>query len=132
MTRLRRTRTVFVWCTASACTLVGCVPGYWEGGNRASRDQYTYVSTTYQPKTISIIDTRTGQTVWTTDIPVGQQLAMRFYADDDDDGQDTLRWELMPAGKHWGDMTNVDPVPPVGARRVDMTLRPSPEDPPAN
>ncbi|MEM1423321.1 MAG: hypothetical protein AAGH64_04885, partial [Planctomycetota bacterium] len=73
---MRRTRTTAL----SALTLTGLMLGacHLEGGPRWSADRYTYVSREWQPKTVSLIDTRTGETTWSVDVPVGQQLVVGF------------------------------------------------------
>ena len=52
---------------AASFALLGCRS---EGGIGYSADSYTYVSRTWEPKTISVIDTRTGETIWTLELPV--------------------------------------------------------------
>lgn len=116
----------------------GC---YYPGGPMWSADRFTYESTTWQPWTISIEDTRTGQVFWTMDVPVGQQLVIDFEAADagksgmTDEGQhgqftpDIMRWELMPAGRRFGELDNSLAVPPANARLVRATLRRTPELP---
>jgi len=105
-------------------------PFFDEGGSGASIDEFTYVSTSLAPKTISIIDTRTNETVFSIDIPVGQQLSINFDELDKNKGKymsGTMRWALMRAGDRYGRLTNRVDVPPPDARRIDMTLRQSPE-----
>lgn len=116
----------------------GC---YYPGGPMWSADRFTYESTTWEPWTVSIEDTRTGQTFWTMDVPVGQQLVIDFNAadagksgmtDEGSHGQftpDTMRWELMPAGRRYGGLDNTLAVPPANSRLVRATLRHSPELP---
>lgn len=105
-------------------------PFYDEGGSGASIDEFTYVSTSQQPKTITIVDTRTQETVFAMDIPVGQQLVINFddkSANSDKYMSGTMRWAVMPAGDRYGSKRNRLDVPPPGSRRVDMTLRDGPE-----
>lgn len=123
-------RTRIAALAVAALAAGGC---YYPGGPMWSWDQFTYESTVWQPYTITLVDTRTGQTLWTVDVPVEQQLVMRF-----NDGQGTadnitptmMEWELMPRGRRFGGLANAMPVPGRESRRVDVTLRKTPELPP--
>jgi hypothetical protein len=114
----------------------GCyVPGYFPGGSLASRDLYTYQSHPDYPQTITLVDTRTGEIIWTSEVPVGQQLVMRFYDESVKDKPSPenpalMRWDTMRIGKHFGELQNVMPVPGADSRRVDVTLRRAGELPP--
>lgn len=115
----------------AAGLLGGCV-GYQPGGGLASEDEYTYLSEPWAPTTVTLVDTRTGQTHWTVEVPVGQQCVIRFLRGEEPDNvplPDTMRWQLMAAGKDSGELRNVVNVPPANARRVDVTLRRAPEMP---
>lgn len=110
--------------------LAGC---YAEGGRGASEDLFTYVSHEYQPWTVTLVDTRTRQTIWSIDIPVGQQLVVEFVPDEGtEDGftPDKMKWALMKAGSDQGALSNELAVPPKQARRLDPYLRAVPELPP--
>ena len=123
---------------AMLVALAGCTGGgpyraFWnESGSGSADDSYTYVSTTHQPKTVSVVDTRTGEVLWSVDVPVGQQLSMKFYHEREKDNPyapDLLKWSLWDAGTKHGRLDNAMLVPSGNARRVDMTLRTSPEFP---
>lgn len=107
------------------------VPGHYPGGNIASIDKYVYPSTTDLPQTVTLVDTRSGQAVWSKDIPVGQQLVMRFYAakGEDPTNPDRLDWQIMPIGAG-GQMNNQVFVPPSSSRRIDTAFRAPGELPP--
>lgn len=125
--------------TAALAAIAGGTGGcYYPGGPMYSADRFTYESTTWQPWTISLEDTRTGQIFWTIDVPVGQQLVIDFDAGKSgmtDEGEynqftpDTMRWELMPAGRRFGELDNKMAVPPASARLIRATLRRTPELP---
>lgn len=96
-----------------------------------SADRFTYVSTSWEPKTVSLVDTRTGQTIWSVDVPVGQQLVVGFSrgTGPNEFNSDEIVWGLMPAGKKGGTRDNRMPCPPSSVRRIDMAFRPAPELP---
>lgn len=94
---------------------------------------YSYRSEVHSPKTVTLRDTSTGEEILKVDVPVGQQLNLRFdkfrdYAEAD--GNETLHWSIRP----WNDDSvaggNTLKVPPSSSRRVEMTLRPAPEQRP--
>lgn len=116
---------------AGSLATSGCI-GYKPGGNMASDDLFTYWSTPHMPQTVTLIDTRTGEKMWTYEIPVGQQLVMRFYGDTTPGANltDTMRWEVMDVGDKFGSLDNILPVPGRFARRVDVEVRPTPEQAP--
>lgn len=115
---------------AGATLLGGC---YKPGGSGFSTDTFTYPSTSWQPCTITLKDTRTDQAIWSIDVPVGKQLVIDFRKDEGIPGSgtpDLMRWEIMDIGEQFGELDNSLPVPPApDGRRVDHTLRPAPELP---
>lgn len=131
------TRTIGVFLVASgllglsACGPTSVYRPYFdEGGSGASIDEFTYVSRPYEAKTVSVIDTRTQEVVFSLDIPVGQQLSMNF--DDRESNRDkymsgTMRWAVQPAGSRFGTLRNRIDVPPAHSRRIDMEIRQGPE-----
>lgn len=113
--------------------LGGC---YFEGGSMSSEDRFTYVSTTWQPKTISVVDTRTAEVIWSVDVPVGKKLVVDFNKGSDEEQKDPYRpdvmlWDIIEPDAYFGALSNKLRIPPKSARRIDMTLRPAPEQPPA-
>jgi len=109
--------------------LGGC---YKEGGIGISLDLSTYKSTSTQPKTLTLVDSRTGDTLWSVDIPVGQQCVVRFYEGrnrKDPMYSALMRWEVMKDGTVFGLLSNSMPVPDQYSRRLDMSIRPAPELP---
>ncbi len=131
------TRLVLVPLALGAGLFGGC---YTEGGGQMSMDRFTYVSTPSQPKTISLVDTRTFESIWSIDVPVGQQVAVQFMKNPknregippDPYRPDLMRWSLMKAYAMGGDLDNSIAVPASGSRRLEMRLRPSPEMPDLN
>jgi len=123
------TATLFAFC--SGCGVVP-ITGWSAGGNQASDDQYTYVSPAHTPQTISLIDTRTGEVIWSRDVPVKQQLSIKFYENENKKNPsrpDIMKYGLQAAGSRWGRLTDSITVPPPDARRIDVALRTGPEFP---
>lgn len=108
------------------------VPGHYPGGTIASIDKFVYPSTSELPQTVSIVDTRSGAVVWSKDIPVDQQLVVRFYAAKNDDpaNPDRMDWQLMPNGQTFGTLNSQAFVPAESFRRIDISFRARGEMPP--
>lgn len=129
-TNARRVLTV---CVGAALMLGSSFLGacaFKPGGSGSSNDTYTYQSFSDSPKTISVIDTRTGQPVWTGEVPVGQQLVVRFVdktGESEVQGSALMRWAYMPIGSQQVSLPNTVTVPPASMRRIDMELREGPE-----
>lgn len=106
---------------------------YFPGGSGFSTDTHTYVSTSWQPYTITLKDTRTGQDFWSIDVPVGKQLVVHFREGDDSlkgtPTPDTMEWEIMDEGELFGQLDNSIAVPSKHDRRLDVTIRATPELP---
>ncbi|MCA9280921.1 MAG: hypothetical protein H6812_05830 [Phycisphaeraceae bacterium] len=114
---------------AASFALPGCRS---EGGIGYSADSYTYVSRTWEPKTISVIDTRTGETIWTLELPVGKQLNLKFVTGTGPNEYypDEIQWKVVDAGNGGiANATNRLPCPPRDARRLEWVRRPVPEMP---
>lgn len=110
-----------VLATVAPLALSGCDSG---------PESYVYQSDTYSPKTITVLDTSTGEKILAVDVPPGQQLNMKFESTRDaaeKTGKDTLRWNLRPWGDSSLEKSSTVQVPPPSSRRIDMTLRPAPE-----
>ncbi|MFG0251436.1 MAG: hypothetical protein ACF8NJ_01020 [Phycisphaerales bacterium JB038] len=119
---------------AAAMLLGGCKSAYFPGGNFRSANTFTYISTTSAPKTITLLDTRSGEEIWSVDVPVGHQLTMSFRDGEGDDPvylPDLMQYRISPERFYFGRLDSQISVPNENSRRVVMTLRPSPEYPPA-
>ncbi len=121
--------TALTLAAAALLALTGC---YSIGGFPASRDKFQYESHPLMPATVTIVDTRTGEAVWSMDVPVGQKLALRFYDDrDPDDATPTrtalMRWQVVDIGKGAGSLKNEVAVPIATARKINYELREGPE-----
>jgi hypothetical protein len=112
---------------ALAGGLGGCwYPGYYPEGNMASREIHVYESNPSSPQNVAVVDWTTGEKLLFVEIPVGQQLVVRFY--DDYNTKNTarpalMRWKMMPAGTHFGELDNSMPVPNADHRRLEPTIR---------
>jgi len=121
------------FAAAALLAATGC-SSYTESGGWGSNDTYVYVSRAWTPKTVTLIDTRTGESIWSVDVPVGQQAVVRFLPDRTDDPAfpDLITWGILPEGRNSGAFLNQMPCPPSNARLLDFSLRPAPEMPEAS
>jgi len=116
---------------AAFSALPGCT-SYQPGGSGFSDDTHTYYSTVHEPKSVSLVDTRTGQTLWTYEIPVNRQLTLRFYENQSPDTPDTpsrMHWREFEIGTKQGNLDNEMLVPMARDRRLDWVIRAHPEYP---
>lgn len=113
---------------AAAIGLTACST---PGGLPWSADRYVYQSNEWQPWTVSLIDARTGESLWSVDVPVGQQLVMGFRrgAGPNEFKPDIMYWGITENGRAISRQSNLVPVPPAHARRLEPVLRPTPEMP---
>ncbi len=115
-----------------AFTLGGC----WSpGGTRGwSPDSYTIESSSMIPQTWSLKDTRTGETLFSYDIPVGRQLVVKFHKNhtpEDAAYPDLMKWDDWEIGTRFGSPEKELAVPPASARLIEVSVRKSPELPEA-
>ena len=110
----------------AASILGGCA---MPGGAMYSADKFCYVSDSHTPTTISLLDTRTRQVVWSTEIPVGQQLVISFFEGSDPAANmpDVMKYGFTKAGNWSASLQSSIPVPGAESRRVDCTIRTAPE-----
>jgi hypothetical protein len=95
---------------------------------------YNYISTPDAPQTVSLKDTRTGETLWTVEVPVGRKLHVVFLQQPgraEAQGWDEMQWDLVASDKDANFIRNTMRVPPPSARRLDVALRAPGEFPPA-
>lgn len=112
--------------SVGGCTYLGNAPG----GRGYSADRAVYRSTPHTPMTVSLRNTWTGEVLWTWEIPVGEQLVVRFSGPPskaEAAGQDRMRWSLMPLGQNFDMLDNEMVVPPPSGRRLEGSLRDGPE-----
>lgn len=131
--RVRGVRGVVGVMVLGAMSLV--LGGCWTpGGTRGwSPDSYTYESFSYAPQTVTVKDVRTGETLWTYDIPVGMQLSFKFHPgarkDIDPNFPDLMKWDVWEVGTRFGQPRNELAVPGARDRMVDVSIRKGPELP---
>jgi len=125
--RRSRLGAVVMLLAASLALPGGCYrPGDmgWEGAPA------TWTSTTTFPARVTLIDTRTGEEVWSSDVPPDMWLVTRFRPDagnDDPDARrpDRLAYGLFPAGTTGGMLRSSLPVPGPEARRWVLERQPA-------
>lgn len=130
-----KTNTISALLLGAAVTLAGAagLPGcstYQPGCSGFADDAHTYYSLPLEPKTVTLVDTRTGQTLWTYEIPANRQLTLRFYEDQSPDTPGTpakLYWQEFDIGTKQGNLDNEIPAPDFRNRRLDWYIRPAPE-----
>ena len=110
----------------------GCqmyVPGgnpFTDGPDSAT----TWESTTEVPKTVTLIDTRSGEHLFVMEIPVGQKLVIDFVTDGGDNAvitPDLMMWEVFPSSEKYGPLSNALTVPDRWSRKIIVDLRDSGE-----
>lgn len=109
------TRTAGVLGLGVAMFLPGCL-----------HERYSYASTAHMPLTITMKNTTSGETVWSYDVPVGQQLNLTFQRDADladTQGYDDMVWTVADIGKSEKAKSSRLRVPPPSERRLEMTVR---------
>lgn len=104
---------------------------YYPGGGYNSLDRFTYESTSWMPQTVTLRDTRTGEDIWSMDVPVGQKVVVWFKRGEGP-GQpypDAMEWGLFDFDVNSGRLPNRLGVPGSDARLLVTALRPAPEMP---
>ncbi|MBL0926683.1 MAG: hypothetical protein IBJ11_03395 [Phycisphaerales bacterium] len=121
-------RTLLLTLAAAPLGLGGCIG---EGGALYSNDAFYYTSTAWQPKTAFLEDTRTGETIWSVDVPVGGHLRGGFSKGTGPNiyRPDEIVWEVRSDEHTILTPENRQPCPPADARRFGFKIRPTPEMP---
>jgi hypothetical protein len=81
-----------------------------------SQDQHVYRSTALAPKAVSIISYETGKTLWSMNIPVGQQLHLDFSRKNK--GGEVYRSPNIPADKVKWTLYSLDAMPEYGGHKM--------------
>lgn len=103
------------------------------GGNMTSDDSYTYISTPYEPLTVTLYDNRDDEPLWTVDVPIGSKVSLRFLENKVKDGTtrrpDIMQWAIYEQSKRTARYDNTMAVPPAESRMMRVSLRQGPEFP---
>ena len=116
--------------TALLFLLLGACQIYKPGGNawfEGPKSAMTFYSTEDSPKTVTLVDIRSGERVFIMEIPAGKQLVLDFVEDNGDDPVNTpdlMKWEVFPIGTGYGALSNAMTVPNRWSRRLDTRIRP--------
>lgn len=99
-------------------------------GGCSSAEVHSYESTTMAPQTITLLNTATGEKIWTCEVPIGKRLDIRFVKTPraaEEAGFDEMSWQISGMTDKPEGRRSTLKVPPPSHRRLDMTLRPYPE-----
>ncbi|MHA7813589.1 MAG: hypothetical protein ACX94C_09375 [Phycisphaerales bacterium] len=119
--------------------LGGCMSSLLDntpGGNMRSDDSFTYISTPFEPLTVTLYDYRDNEPLWTIDVPVGQKVTVRFLENQAKQGTtrrpDIMQWAIYDKDKRRADLTNKMAVPSADARLLKVAIRDDIEYPAEN
>ena len=120
-----RPLTALILAALASALLTGC---YSPGGGVFPRSGggMTYYSTENTPTTITLVDTRSGEELFTLDIPIGKQFVVDFddgEGDDPEQTPDLMRYQIFDIGTSIGSLENSMTVPNRFSRRLDITIR---------
>jgi len=97
------------------------------GGSMRSTDTFTYISTPFEPLTVTLYDQRDNEPLWTVDVPVGQKVTVRFRTNKAKEGTtrrpDIMQWEIYDQKKRRANLTNTMAVPGADSRLLKVALR---------
>lgn len=113
----------------SLASISGCNV-YRPGGSMRSNDTFTFISNEFYPVTVTLVDVRTNEPIWTADVPVATQLTFRFHEaqyPDNPANPDAMRWQFFDHPVRAGELTSVMACPDRYSRRMDVTIRKTPE-----
>lgn len=103
------------------------------GGNMNSDDSYTYMSTPYEPLTVTLYDNRDNEPIWTVDVPIGSKVSIKFRANKAEEGTtrrpDIMQWAIYDATRRTSRYDNTIAVPSAESRLMRVSLRSGPEFP---
>ncbi len=99
--------------------------GFMPGSGRGR----VYQSTSMQPKTVSVVDTRTEEAFFKMELPPGKQLTLNFLEGGGDDPvytPDRMVYAVWDNGVNTGHLDNQITCPPASCRRIDVEIRRGP------
>lgn len=116
--------------------MTGCVKSLVSntpGGSHRSSDSYTYISTPFEPLTVTLYDQRDNEPLWTVDVPIGQKVTVRFLSNKSKEGTtrrpDIMQWEMYDQTKRRANLTNTMAVPGADSRLLRVAIRDTVEYP---
>lgn len=97
------------------------------GGSMRSTDSFTYISTPFEPLTVTLYDYRDSEPLWTVDVPVGQKVTLRFLENRAKEGTnrrpDIMQWAIYDQQKRRMDLSNTMAVPSADSRMLKVSIR---------
>ena len=130
--------TALTGATALLAATAGCqyIGQHFErapGGNMFSDDTYTYMSTPYEPLTVTLYDNRDNEPIWTVDVPIGSKVSLRFRKNKIKEGSarrpDIMEWVIYDQKRRTARYENSMAVPSPESRMMRVSLRKGPEFP---
>ncbi|MBL4698014.1 MAG: hypothetical protein JKX70_04185 [Phycisphaerales bacterium] len=122
--------TMLIMATLTTTLMSGCIKSLVSntpGGNFRSTDSFTYISTPFEPLTVTLYDQRDNEPLWTVDVPVGQKVTVRFLSGKAKEGTtrrpDIMQWEIYDQTKRRANLTNTMAVPGADSRLLKVALR---------
>jgi hypothetical protein len=103
------------------------------GGQMRQMDSFTYISTPFEPLSVTLYDNRDKEPLWTVDVPVGKKVTIRFLKNQSEDSTarrpDIMQWEIYDEKNRRANLTSTMAVPPANSRLLKVSLRDGPEYP---
>jgi hypothetical protein len=98
------------------------------GGNmRSNTDSFTYISTPFEPLTVTLYDYRDNEPLWTADVPIGQKVTIRFMKNKSKEGTnrrpDIMQWAIYDQTKRRTNLDNTMAVPAADSRMLRVSIR---------
>lgn len=122
-----------VLSTMSGCFMASQAFSKSPGGNMRSDDSYTYVSTAYEPLTVTLYDNRDDEPLWTVDVPIGSKVSLKFLKNKAKEGTtrrpDIMQWVIFDQERRTARYENTMAVPSAESRMMRVSLRTGPEFP---
>lgn len=115
---------------ATAAVLGSAACGYRPGSRGFTDAPHTWPSTAYLPLTLSLIDTRTDEVIWTIDVPPGKWLVTRFVEGGnnlDSEWPDRLEYHVFDEGTKHGRLRSSIVVPDRSVLQWYVDYRTAPE-----
>ena len=129
-TKARSTTLALAAAILATAMLTGCVKQLVTnspGGSMRSSDTFTYISTPFEPLTVTLYDQRDNEPLWTVDVPIGQKVTVRFMTNKSKEGTtrrpDIMQWEIYDQTKRRASLSNTMAVPGADSRLLKVAIR---------